>query len=104
MGNIDPQQETRYSVKADPAAGDPGVRPGLYRHWKGELYVVLGSGEMDGSRAPVVIYRPAYPKAGENVLTVRPLGDFLSRVNVQGAALPRFVMVSPFLDGAPVSQ
>nr|WP_207063174.1 DUF1653 domain-containing protein [Motiliproteus sp. SC1-56] len=67
-----------------PAAPEPG----LYRHYKGGLYRVLGVARHSETEEWLVVYRPCY---GEQGLWVRPLAMFLESVEVQGRATPRFL-------------
>jgi hypothetical protein len=61
--------------------------PGLYRHYKGNLYTVLGIARHSETGEELVVYRPEY---GERQLWVRPRAMFLETVVVNGQAVPRF--------------
>ena len=52
----------------------------LYRHFKGNLYYVIGEGRevTDGKYEEVVVYHALY---GENELFTRSKGDFLADVS-----------------------
>jgi hypothetical protein len=64
--------------------------PGLYRHYKGNLYTVLGVARHSETGEEFVVYRPEY---GERQLWVRPRAMFLENVTVDGAVVPRFTPV-----------
>ena len=54
------------------------VRPGRYRHFKGNEYQVLGVARHSETEEEMVVYRALY---GEGGLWVRPLSMFLSKVD-----------------------
>jgi hypothetical protein len=61
--------------------------PGLYRHYKGLLYEVVGTARHSESLAPMTLYRALY---GERGLWVRPAGMFNEEVVIDGVRQPRF--------------
>lgn len=65
----------------------PAMRPGLYRHYKGELYEVSGVARHSETLEVVVVYRPLY---GEGALWIRPFDMFNGTVPVDGQDVPRF--------------
>ena len=64
--------------------------PGLYRHYKGAHYRVLGCVRHSESEERLVLYRALY---GERGLWVRPLAMFTASVDVAGEPVPRFALV-----------
>ena len=60
---------------------------GKYRHYKGNLYEVIGVARHSETLEEMVVYRALY---GEGGLWVRPLGMFLETVSVDGKNVPRF--------------
>lgn len=50
----------------------------IYRHFKGDYYLVEGLAHDSETQAPLVIYRKLY---GDGSLWVRPLSMFLSKVD-----------------------
>lgn len=66
------------------------VRPGRYRHFKGNEYEVIGVATHSETREPLVVYRPLY---GDGGLWVRPLAMFTETVTRDGQTFPRFTFV-----------
>lgn len=63
------------------------LKPGRYRHYKGNDYQVLGVATHSETGDSLVVYRPLY---GDQNLWVRPLGMFAENVTLAGETLPRF--------------
>jgi hypothetical protein len=63
------------------------VRPGRYRHFKGNEYTVIGVAHYSETKEELVVYRQEY---GEHGLLVRPKQMFLETVKVDGQDVPRF--------------
>jgi len=63
---------------------------GKYRHYKGNLYEVIGVARHSETLEEMVVYRALY---GEGGLWVRPLGMFLESVEIDGKTVPRFAYV-----------
>ena len=61
--------------------------PGLYRHYKGLMYEVVGTVCHSESLAPMTLYRALY---GERGLWVRPAAMFNEEVVIDGVRQPRF--------------
>lgn len=61
--------------------------PGLYRHYKGLLYEVIGTARHSESLEPMTLYRALY---GERGLWVRPAAMFQEEVLIDGLRQPRF--------------
>jgi len=71
-----------------PLPSDP--RPGLYRHYKGHDYRVLGLARHSETQEPLVVYQALY---GEHGLWVRPCAMFLETVSHGGRSVARFAFV-----------
>lgn len=71
---------------------DATPRPGLYRHYKGNDYQVIGTAIHSETGERLVVYRPCY---GERGLWVRPLAMFMETVDVDGERRNRFAWVGP---------
>ena len=66
------------------------IRPGRYRHFKGNEYEVLGMAKHSETLEPMVVYRALY---GEGGLWVRPLSMWNEEVDRDGYKGPRFVYI-----------
>ena len=60
---------------------------GLYRHYKGRLYAVVGTVRHSESLESMTLYRALY---GDQGLWVRPAAMFNDNVLVDGVTQPRF--------------
>ena len=67
------------------------VKPGRYRHYKGNDYQVIGVARHSEDESELVVYRPLY---GEGALWVRPLSMFVETVDVDGKRVSRFTYVA----------
>ena len=65
------------------------VVPGLYRHYKGKHYRVLGTARHSETLESLVVYQALY---GEHGLWVRPAAMFAENVLVDGQPQPRFAL------------
>ena len=65
--------------------------PGLYRHYKGNLYEVVDTARHSETLEPMTVYRALY---GEQGLWVRPAAMFEEEVVIDGIAQPRFKRIS----------
>ena len=65
--------------------------PGLYRHYKGNLYEVLDTVRHSETLEPMTLYRALY---GERGLWVRPAAMFGETVVIDGITQPRFAKVA----------
>lgn len=66
------------------------IKPGIYRHFKGNRYQVLGSARHSETMEPMVVYRALY---GEYGLWVRPAGMFLEEITRDGVTMQRFTYI-----------
>lgn len=76
-------------MKLSPQA--QGLKLGIYQHFKGNRYKVLGVVRHSETLEELVLYQPLY---GEGGLWVRPLGMFLENVEKDGYKGPRFKYIS----------
>ena len=63
------------------------IKPGRYRHYKGQDYEVIGVARHSENEEEYVVYRQLYGTGG---LWIRPMGMFLESVSVEGTPVPRF--------------
>ena len=60
---------------------------GLYRHYKGGLYEVIGTARHSETLEVMTVYRALY---GEHGLWVRPAAMFTEQVTIEGVLQARF--------------
>lgn len=63
------------------------IIPGKYRHFKGNLYEVIGIASHSETQEPMVVYRALY---GEGGLWVRPAAMWNEIVEKESYTGPRF--------------
>ena len=68
------------------------IKPGRYRHYKGNEYTVLGVARHSETLEQLVVYRQEY---GDRGLWVRPAAVFAETVIVNGKETPRFAAIAP---------
>ena len=70
---------------------DANLKPGRYRHFKGNEYDVIGVARHSETMEAMVVYRALHRESG---LWVRPLSMFDEHVERDGYSGPRFAFVS----------
>ena len=68
------------------------IEPGLYRHYKGNLYEVIDTVRHSETLEPLTLYRARY---GEHGLWVRPAAMFGETVVIDGVTQARFARLPP---------
>jgi hypothetical protein len=76
-------------VNRDTLASKPDLKPGRYRHYKGNDYEVIDVACHSETHEWLVIYRRLYERDGPE-LWVRPYDMFIETVVVDGERYPRF--------------
>jgi hypothetical protein len=73
---------------------------GFYRHYKGQLYQLIGTAKHSETYEDMALYIPQY---GDGGYWVRPLAMFQDSVTIEGVQIPRFEYLhpQPTLDPAP---
>ena len=66
------------------------IKPGKYRHFKGNLYEVIGIASHSETMEPMVVYRALY---GEGGLWVRPAAMWTEVVDKESYHGPRFTYI-----------
>ena len=66
------------------------LRPGIYKHYKGNLYEVLTTAQHSETEEWMVVYKALY---GEEGMWVRPYEMFVEKVEVDGVIISRFEFV-----------
>ncbi len=69
------------------------VKPGIYRHYKGQDYEVLGVAVHTETEEPHVVYRALY---GNYTLCIRPLNMFVEEIEKADYTGPRFKQMKIF--------
>lgn len=80
-------QTSRSSVKQEIFE----MRPGLYRHYKGKTYQVVGVARHSEMQEPLVVYQLLY---GNHSLWVRPFHMFNDLVSHEGKMVKRFEFIA----------
>lgn len=72
------------------------IETGLYKHYKGNLYEVIGIAHHSETIEELVVYKALYdtPDFGYGAIWVRPLSMFNEVVVVDGREVKRFEKVS----------
>lgn len=66
------------------------IELGIYQHYKGNQYEVIGVARHSETLEPMVIYRAMY---GEREYWVRPLEMFIDMVVIENISKPRFTFL-----------
>ena len=66
------------------------IRPGIYRHFKGNEYRVLYTATHSETLEPMVVYQALY---GQRGIWVRPAAMWNETVTHEGKTLPRFTYI-----------
>ncbi len=66
------------------------IKPGVYRHYKGKDYLVVGLAHHSETREPLVVYHCLYD---DYSLWVRPELMFRETVIIDGKEIPRFAFL-----------
>ncbi|HRZ30168.1 MAG TPA: DUF1653 domain-containing protein [Candidatus Paceibacterota bacterium] len=69
------------------------IKPGIYQHYKGGKYRVLGVAKHSETLEDLVIYEALYDNKMSK-LWARPAGMFLEEVEVDGQKVSRFKFIS----------
>ena len=67
------------------------IQAGVYRHYKGNIYQVIGIAKHSETEEDLVVYRALYGTFG---LWVRPLDMFCVKVKIGGEIVPRFELIA----------
>ncbi|MCB9747830.1 MAG: DUF1653 domain-containing protein [Candidatus Omnitrophica bacterium] len=71
------------------------LQPGIYEHYKGKRYEVIGVALHSETLEELVVYKALYKSEyPEGSLWVRPLAMFTEQVGVKEKQVPRFRLIS----------
>ncbi len=65
------------------------LKCGIYQHYKGKKYLVIGKAKHSDTLEELVVYTTLYENP-ESTIWVRPEESFLGEVEIDGNFLPRF--------------
>lgn len=68
------------------------LQPGVYRHFKGGLYLLLGQARHSETQESMVVYQALY---GERGWWVRPASMWTETVERDGKVVQRFTYIAP---------
>lgn len=77
-------------ITASSMAESTEVSPGIYRHYKGKDYKVIGIGMHTETEEQLVLYQSQY---GNFDLWARPVSMWNEQVEYEGKILPRFTRI-----------
>lgn len=69
------------------------INPGIYKHYKGNVYRVIGCAKHSETLEDLVYYEALYENS-ESKFWVRPLDMFLQNIEIEGKIVPRFEFIS----------
>lgn len=70
------------------------MKKGIYKHYKGNNYEVVGLARHSETTEEMVVYKALYASEfGRDTVWVRPLGMFKENVTLNGQEVPRFAFV-----------
>ena len=74
------------------------MKLGIYQHYRGNYYQVLGISRHSETLEELVVYQALY---GDFGLWVRPINMFIEKVHHDSGVVPRFNFISEGLANAP---
>ena len=66
------------------------LAPGIYKHYKGNLYEVIGVAQHSETEEMMAVYKTLY---GDFNLWVRPLSMFMETLEFEGKTVARFEFI-----------
>lgn len=71
------------------------VEPGFFKHFKGNIYEVMGVGKHSETGEELVVYRGLYDSPhGYGAIWIRPVAMFLETIERDGKTMRRFAPIS----------
>lgn len=75
------------------------IQPGIYKHYKGKMYRVIGMGRNSENLEEYVVYQALYDDYG---IWVRPYKMFVEQIEIDGKKVPRFTFITAGVDSSPM--
>ncbi len=69
------------------------IKKGLYRHFKGGIYEVIGTGRHSETLEEMVFYKHDSKEYGKNSLWARPIRMWNEHIERDGYSGPRFQLI-----------
>lgn len=69
------------------------MKLGLYKHYKGNMYEVIGIAKHSETLEEMVVYKATYQEVPYNIW-VRPKAMFLEKIEINGNLIERFSKIS----------
>lgn len=66
------------------------IKKGIYQHYKGNMYEVIGEANHSETLEKMVVYKALY---GEGELWVRPAFMWEEQIELNGEIMPRFKLI-----------
>lgn len=79
-------------------AESPTFKPGIYQHYRGDLYQVIGIARDEATHDEVVVY---YHLSGDFGMWTRKRAVFEETIEVNGKQVPRFKFVQSLFELPP---
>jgi len=74
------------------------IQPGIYKHYKGKMYRVIGIGRHSEDLQEYVVYQALYDDYG---IWIRPYKMFIENIEIDGKTMPRFTFITEGVTHAP---
>lgn len=74
------------------------IKKGIYKHYKGKLYEVIGVARHSETLEEMVVYKALYENEADN-FWVRPLEIFTEEITINGVTLKRFEFIPNYASG-----
>ncbi len=83
-------------INQPPIRSNSALKPGIYKHYKGGFYKVIGIARHENTEEEMVVYRSISRglENGEGPLWVRPIDQFTEIVEAKEKRVQRFTYVS----------
>jgi hypothetical protein len=71
------------------------IIPGIYKHFKGKMYEVIGIARNSETLEEYILYKALYDSKefGKDALWVRPKKMFFEKVKIDGKEISRFELI-----------